>query len=170
MYRVGDLLFYGNVGVCQVIDITSCGPEGIEKEFLYYVLNPKNQSCTIFVPTHTSTYMRSILTKDEANDLIDTIPTVEIEKAPSHSLNRMEVNYKESIETHDCAVLLKLCMTIYAKKEEMQQNKRKLGAVDEKYMRRAEDLLYGELSAALEIEKDAIPQYIQDRIQGQVRL
>ena len=64
--------------------------------------------------------------------------------------------------------LVELTMSLYAKKKKTEAQKRKFGAIDERYMKRAEDLLFGELSAALEIPKGDVRQYIHDRLQGKL--
>ncbi len=38
-------------------------------------------------------------------------------------------------------------MSIYAKKQDLEAHKRKVGALDQRFMKRAEDLLFGELAA-----------------------
>lgn len=40
----------------------------------------------------------------------------------------------------------------------------KFGSVDEKYMRRGEDLLFGELAAALDISKNEAAKHVAARI------
>jgi len=60
--------------------------------------------------------------------------------------------------------LVKLSMSLRAKKQGLEQQKRKFGAVDERFMKRAEELLFGELAAALDISKDRVPEYIADRV------
>ena len=55
-------------------------------------------------------------------------------------------------------------MSLRAKKQGLEQQKRKFGAVDERFMKRAEELLFGELAAALDIPKDRVPEYIADRV------
>ena len=42
---------------------------------------------------------------------------------------------------------------------------KKIGMTDEKFLRRAEDLLFGELAVALDISRDAVRDYIGDRLQ-----
>ena len=42
-------------------------------------------------------------------------------------------------------------MSIYRKRDEVHSRKKKLGSVDLRFMKRAEDLLFGELAAALDI-------------------
>lgn len=45
-------------------------------------------------------------------------------------------------------------MSLYEKKQFQEQQKRRLGTVDEKFMRQAEELLFGKLAAALNMPKD----------------
>lgn len=72
-----------------------------------------------------------------------------------------EINeyYRSSFNTHDCEDLVKLIKNVYVKKEIAENNKKKLGKVDENYMKRAEDLLYGEFAAALKIPKENVRGY-----------
>lgn len=55
-------------------------------------------------------------------------------------------------------------MSIYAKKQELKGQKRKFGVVDERYLRQAEELLFGELAVALGIDKEEVPEYIDSRL------
>ena len=36
--------------------------------------------------------------------------------------------------------------------------------IDERFMRRAEELLFGELAVALEIEREDVPAYLAERL------
>ena len=54
--------------------------------------------------------------------------------------------------------------SIYAKKKDAESRQKKIGMTDEKFLRRAEDLLYGELAVALEIGRDEVRSYISDRL------
>jgi CarD family transcriptional regulator len=55
-------------------------------------------------------------------------------------------------------------MSLYDKRREVANEKKKFGAVNERFMKRAEDLLFGELGAALGIPRDEVPDYISSRI------
>jgi CarD family transcriptional regulator len=165
MFRVGDLVQYESTGVCRVTDIKEQEPGGKGEKQLFYVLSPLYQNCTILTPVNsTKVFMRPIISRDEAEKLIDRIPDIRAEAYHNRVLNQLAEHYKASLNTHDCADLLKLSMSIYAKKQFAEQQKRKLGAVDEKFMRRAEDLLFGELAAALNITKAEVPEYIEERV------
>lgn len=165
MYRVGDWIFYGNIGACQVTSIDSRKIPGMDKEHLYYTLNPINGDCCISTPADTGkVFMRPIISKEEAEQLISDIPSIDAPAFHSSALRQLSEHYEQMIATHDCHTLIEMTMSIHRKQEEALDRKKKLGAVDERYMRRAEDLLFGELSVALGIEKSSVESYIADRL------
>ena len=170
MYQVGDLIIYGNSGVCKVTDITNQNLTGTENEQTFYVLKPLFQNCTISTPVNTTkVFMRPIISTDEANRLIDTIPSVQPEMSNISDLRQLTAHYEAYFQTHDCADLIELSMSIYEKKQMLKEQKRKFGTIDERYMKRAEDLLFGEFSAALGIQKEDVPAYIDSRINSVMR-
>jgi hypothetical protein len=57
-------------------------------------------------------------------------------------------------------------MSIYCNQQAAQAKKKRLGMVDERYMKQAERLLYGELSAALGIPPEEVQPYIARRLAG----
>ncbi len=165
MYKVGDLVIYGSSGVCRIVDITARISKGVEQEQLYYEMSPLYQNCTIFTPVNnTKVFMRPIISELEAERLISMIPKIRAEAYHNSVTSQLTEHYKESLKTHDCFDLLKLCMSIYSKKQDLEQLNRKVGSVDEKFMKLAEELLFGELAAALNIKKEQVPAYISERI------
>lgn len=45
----------------------------------------------------------------------------------------------------------------------MAEEKKKFGAIDDNYLKKAIDMLFEEIAAAVGIEKEKMPQYIKDR-------
>ena len=64
----------------------------------------------------------------------------------------------------DCRQWISIIKTIYIRKQERSAAGKKLTATDEKYLRLAEDNLYGELGFALNKDKDEMEAYITERI------
>ena len=60
------------------------------------------------------------------------------------------------------------CNSIQAKRRQAEKHNRRLGMVDERFMKQAEQLLYGELSAALDIPYDEVQPYIASRMEALV--
>ena len=161
MYQTGDLLIYGSTGVCRVLSIDRRQDyvDGIKQDKLYYQLKPLHQGGVIYTPVDNSkVVMRPVISREEAEALIDTIPTLQ----PLTQL------YQANLRQHSCRSLLQLTMSIHAKQAQAEAQKRRLGMVDERFMKQAEQLLYGELSAALDIPYDEVQPYIASRMEALV--
>ena len=166
MYQVGELILYGGTGVCRVTEIVAKRFSRTEPEKLYYVLRPLYSSGTITTPVENGkVFTRPVISRDEAIALIDTIPSIHAEAYHNSNLQQLENHYRNELESHDCRDLLRLTMSTYQKKVEREKAKLKFGAVDRRYMERAENLLFGELAVALDIEKDSVQSFIEDRLQ-----
>ena len=61
-----------------------------------------------------------------------------------------------SVASHDCTEWVRLIKCIYNRKIKRIESGKKITAVDEKYMRLAEEALYSELAIALGVEKDKV--------------
>ena len=165
MYQSGELILYGRTGVCRVEEITSAKHHSSGEEQMYYVLRPLYQNCNITTPVdNAKVFSRPIISREEAERVIGVIPTVEPEVYHNRNLNQLREHYRTCMESFDCVDLVKLTMSLYRKKREAEDQKRKFGAVDERFMKEAEDLLFGELAAALEIPRDEVRGYIESAL------
>ena len=81
-----------------------------------------------------------------------------------HAVQALAQRYQSAMGARSCRELLELVMSIYVKQRQMQAQKRRLGQVDERYMKQAERLLYSELSAALGIPAEEVQPYIASRV------
>ena len=163
MFQPGDLVVYGSTGVCRVKELVT---RGAEKQTCY-VLEPLYQTCTISVPVDSEKVsIRPVMTRREANELIDRIPDVDAEPCHSRSIQQLTEHYKAVLNSHDRMSLVELTKSIYLKRQNALQQKRKLGTVDERFMKRAEELLFGELAVALEIPPEEVQTYISRRLSG----
>ena len=164
MYQSGELILYGRTGVCRVEEITSVREKGGRMQ-QYYVLKPLYQKCNITTPVdNDKIFSRPIISREEAERVIGSIPSVEPEVYHNRNINQLREYYRSCMETYNCQDLIKLTMSLYKKKQEAEEQKRKFGAVDERYMKEAEELLFGELAAALEMPRDEVRGYIFDTI------
>ena len=73
-------------------------------------------------------------------------------------------HYQTAVRSHNCQDLIELMMSIYAKQKQAESQKRRLGMVDERYMKQAERLLYGEFAIALELPVEEVQPYIAQRV------
>lgn len=161
MYQINDLIVFGNNGVCRVENIGTPNITGIEKDKQYYTLIPiYTRGSVIYTPVdNTKVSMRKIITKEEAEKLIDnilSIPTMNIENE-----KLIDENFKNAISSQNCEELIMVIKTVYIKQQQKNRQGKKVGQVYERYMKQAEDLLYNELAIVLDIPKEKMKDYVE---------
>ncbi len=157
MFNKGDKVFYGQTGVCVVEEISEkMLTKNIKR--LYYTLKPLyQQNNVIYAPVDSDkVFIRAIISKAEAQKLVETVP----ELCKKVLDEQGEEDYKEMLESHSCNELLELAVKIYSKKQAVKKAKKKLGFIDEKYLKRTEELLFGELAEALDIPPEEAPKVL----------
>lgn len=166
-YQVGELVLYGRNGVCRVEDInTDSVGKGEKRE--YYVLRPlyQNSSCCIRIPAdNPKVSFRPIISGEEARRLIEWMPDAEAKPYYNRNLNQLREHYRSCMENLSCENLIQFTKSLYMKKQEAEARRKKFGTVDERFMREAEELLFGEFAAALDIERANVAHYISDALQ-----
>ncbi|MDR1965962.1 MAG: CarD family transcriptional regulator [Synergistaceae bacterium] len=168
-YRIGDLIVYGGSSfVCRITDITRLDLPNVDKERLYYVLKPLHQDCVIYNPAdNENMLMRHVITKKDAENIIDMVRNEAPEPYQGSEIRQIAEHCKSILNTRDCAKLMELTMSIHSKKQFLLEHSRKLNTQEEMFMRQAEDMLFGELSVALDIPREQVKSYIARRISGQ---
>lgn len=164
MFEIGQYVICGNKGACVIEDIATLDISGVDKGKKYYVLKPLYVSAsTVYVSVDAPLSMRKILTGQEALQLIKKIP--EISGIEIQNERLAEKDYKECLKAGNSEMLVKLIKTIYLRKQKRLEAGRKETAVDSKYFKIAEDMLYGELAVALQIERKEVLKYITEQLQ-----
>lgn len=160
MYKIGEFIIYGNDGVCEVENVGLLNMSGIDKDRYYYTLKPVNKSGKIFTSVDTGVFMRLISTCEEVQQLIELIPSIKGVECNEKNTRLLQPYYEKFIKTHDCIDLLALISGFYNKKTDGK----KMGQIDEKYMRIAQGLIKDEFSAALGIPIEEVESYITEKI------
>ena len=166
LYEIGALIVYGGEGVCRVADIGVPKLTGVNKQRQYYTLKPLYREGTIYAPVDAKVFMRPVITREEALALIRQIPDVEPEIYENSNLRFLNEHYQSQLQNYSCAGLVKLIRSTRAKRELMISRGKKLGLVDERYMKRAEDMLHGELAVTLDIQRSDVPAYIKNTLEA----
>ena len=151
MFEIGEYIVYGVKGVCRIEDITHIDISGADKDRLYYVLAPVGDgSGRIYAPTDNQKItMRKVISREQL-----WVPDD----------RQREARYKEAMNTCDYRAWVSIVKTLYIRKQERTAQGKKITALDERYMRTAENELYSELSLTLGIPKDEMEQYIRERL------
>ena len=162
MFKKGEYILYGTVGVCQVEGILK--PDFSNNDKVYYSLVPKfDQDTTIYIPVDSpKVKMREIMTRQEAEQFILALPSVAC-KRYANDKERPQV-YRQVLESGDCVELPSMIKEI----SEMEQHRRGKGkplSIRERDgVKSARKLLFGELATALDICPEEIPDYITSQI------
>lgn len=164
MFEVGEYIVYGVKGVCRIEDITHIDISGVDKNRLYYVLAPIGENGgRIYAPTdNRKVMMRKVISKEEANQLIEELPQIELLWVPDDK--QREARYKEALGTCDYRAWVSIVKTLYLRKQERVAQGKKVTSLDERYMRTAENELYSELALTLGIPKAQMESYIKEQL------
>ncbi len=159
MFEENDYVVYKK-DVCKIREIKHNVMNGND----YYILLPiDDDSLVIDVPVDNRMgYLRNIVTKEEAEKIIDKIKNVE----PLENINdkNIENTYKELLYSGSHEDLIKIIKTSYLRNESRINNKKKISDKDAKYFELAEKYLYNELSIALNKTFDETKEYIINKM------
>ncbi len=158
MYQIGDIVVYGTEGIAEIGEV-------IEREFggkmmQYFVLHPlEKKTETVYVPIENEkamSKMRSVLSPEEAERLIEELPQ---EKAPwiRNDRERQKV-YRDMLLYGSSKDVLSMARALYLHQIEQLKHGKKLHASDERFMRDAEKMIFGELAYALGVTREDILQ------------
>ena len=168
MFQVNDVVIYGHHGFCEITNVGTLKMPMADQEKLYYTLRPVyHKESSVYAPVENrKIVMRSVITKEEAENLIQNIPRIETVWIVNEKAR--EVQFKEAMQTCDCEELVKIIKTLYLRKQQRLESGKKVTVVDEKYFRQAEDKLYEELAYALGMEKKQVGTYISQHMEEKV--
>ena len=165
MYQKGEYVIYGNNGICRVEEIgvpvgTPMAHSGKE----YYTLTPVFGSGNIYAPLDTKVFMRPILTKEQAEQLIEQIPDIREESFEGKDVRELSEKYKSCLDTHQCKDLIKLIKTVYLKEKAVVESGKKLAKTEQEFAKLAKELLHREFSIVLEMPYEKVEAYIIEKV------
>lgn len=164
MFQKGEYIVYGHQGICLVEDITHLGISGANKEKLYYVLVPLHiKGSHIYYPIdRENANARELMTREEAEELVREIP--ELPELAVIMDKLREDSYKKALYSGDSRQWMSMVKTLQLRRKDRQANGKRIASVDERYLKLAEDLLYGELAFVLEMEREEVQILVRERV------
>ena len=163
MYQVGELVVYGATGVCRVEELTHL--PGGDRGRQYYLLKPLWQDGVIYAPVDSEKVpIRPVISRKEAEALVDQMPGSQAAVCRGATVQALAQQYQSAVRDGGHQALIEMMKAIYLKRGQAEAKNRRLGMVDERYMKQAERLLYGELATALEMPFDEVADYIAARL------
>ena len=105
------------------------------------------------------------MTKEEAQNLIRQIPEIDGDVCTERNPANLRIHYEASLQSHECLELIRMIKGIRRKTRETEKKGRKMGQVDQRYRKKAEGLLHGELAIALGIPREEVEDYIHSALE-----
>ena len=159
MYKSGDVIVYGR-DVYRIKDVK----DNYLFDKTYYIMNPiDDDSLVTSVSVDTTSYLRDVITKEEAEELIAKIPSIEIVQASDRDI---EYEYKQLLRENTLEALIKIIKTTYMRNMMRQNQNKRISEKDEQYFNQAERRLYNELSISLHLTFDDTKQYVIDSVEA----
>lgn len=163
MFEKGNYVVHTSDGICEISDIVMMNMSGVDRE--YYVLIPiEEKSAKIYMPVDTAEKrVRLAMKKDEVWKLIKEIKAVE--EAFVENEKERERIYRDAITSCNPRRLIGIMKTLYIRRQERLQSGKKSTAMDDRYFKLAEKLLYSEMALVLGVPKEEVEQIIEAHIE-----
>ena len=158
MYEIGQKIIYGESGVCTVEQIAPLSISGADPNKLYYHLSPLIGSGTYFSPVDSGAFMRPVIDRQSAESLIRSIPDIEPAICNDSRFNHVDAFYKELFKLHTPEAMVSIIKGLYIRMSEKKTRSTRVEAT----MKRAKEILHGELSIALSIPYADVEAYIKE--------
>ena len=164
MFQAGDVIVCGTHGVCRVEKVGPLSSAVADRDRLYYTLKPLyERGSVVFTPVdNEKMVIRPVISREEALRLIDGIR--DAEALGIEDERKREQNYKTALKSCRAEELVKMIKTINARKRSRAARGKKATDADSRYVKLAEDYLYGELAISLDLERDQVKAFIRERI------
>ena len=161
MFQIGELVVYGGEGVCRVEAIGVPAIAGMDKQRQYYTLQPLYRSGQVLTPVDTRVLMRPVMTAEAARAFIASLPDLPPQAPPEGGMRIAKEHYHAVCTTYDCAAMAALIKHTAHRRRWAVSHGKKVSQLDERFTKRAEDQLYGELAVALSLARDDVEGYIR---------
>lgn len=165
MFQPGEFVVYGSSGVCEVVGVGPLESKAADPNRSYYTLQPVFELEKIYTPVDGGVFIRPVMTREQAEAFIREIPTMGEDLCTEKNPASLRGHYEATLQSHQCRELVRLIRGIRHKCRETEKKGRKMGQVDQRYRKKAEGLLHGELAVALGISVDQVESYIQQVVQ-----
>ena len=160
MYSIGDKIIYGENGVCTVDRIAALPMAGSPRDKMYYHLSPFVGTGVYFAPVDSNVFMRPVISREEAEALIDAMPGIPPAICNDSRFNHVDAFYRELFKQHSNEALVSVIKGLQCRMAEKKTRSTRAEAT----MKRAKDILHGELSVALDMDVRQVEDYIIERI------
>ena len=160
MFQRDQYVYYASGGICRVTDVQLSPLDGMPPDRQYYVLHSLHEpNGVMYIPVNSDTvFLRRLLTKEEAQSLVQEIP--EVSPIVEPNAKALRVKYAESMRKHDPTEWVKVIKTVYQRGRALPSSSR-ISETERTFAEDAKRYLNVELSLALEVPVQEMEHYIQ---------
>jgi len=165
VFSVCDIVNYGTVGVCRIIDVTEREFGGESREF--YVLKPVyDDKSTVYVPVGNQKLvdkMKRVLTAEEVYEMIRCLPQASSAWIEDERVREKE--YRNILQSGSREEMVRMIKALHTHREQQALKGKKLRIADERVLKEAERILYDEFALVLEIRPDQVIPFIFQQLE-----
>lgn len=164
MFQKNDYVFYESEGICLVSDILRSPLEGMPKDKDYYLLRSiYSRNGVLYVPVdNDKIYMRAILKKEEAEELVSEIP--KLEEIEAEDSKKLRATYIELLQSHQPQNWVRILKTVRSRLRNSIANGQRISDTERSVAENAKRFLHSELALALNLEENEVEDYIRTRL------
>ena len=164
MFQKDEYVFYESEGICLVSDILTSPLPGMPADRQYYLLRPlKNKSGVVYVPVDSDkVYLRRILNRDEAEALVNEIPSVE--EISAEDSKKLRTAYADLLKTHLPKDWVRIIKTVRSRLTDAIPRGLRISDTERNAAESARRFLHTELALALQLDESEVESYIESRL------
>lgn len=165
MFQIEDYVFYESGGICRIADVQISPLAGMPPECKYYVLQSVGENNgTMYVPVNAKgIFLRKLLSREDAERLIDDIKGIAVFEEPSSKLLR--ARYIEAMHTHQPREWVRVLKTVHHRVNADPLRPTRISDTERAFGEAAKRYLYTELSIAFDIKESEVEDFIIGRVQ-----
>ena len=159
MYSVGEFIVHPGQGVCKVEGV-------VEEPMAVYQLMPIGQrhALRISFPLASADKLRPVLSRDEAMQIIEGYPTMQLDPFVGKSNALEEEHFRQKIRTGTCKDSVRIVKTFRQRIADTRARNKKPPVVYERILKQASQRSLEELAVALEMTPDDVRVLFEQRI------
>jgi len=145
MLEIGAVVVKAGEGVCRIDSVITMDVPNKGKDVPYFLLIPvADPKVRVYLPADGEhPEIRPVMTSEEAEELIDRIPSVLPLEIPTEKMR--EQIYRDEVRSCDPLRVAAVIRTLYRRGEERSANGKRSTALDDRYLTLAEKALYSEI-------------------------
>ncbi len=166
MFKTGDLIFYSSTGVCKVVAVGPPDIKGMSRNVDYYTLEPLSESHRemIYVPVNSKAFMRQVLSRREVMDFIEQVKGIKPVYPRGRNPKAIRDFYSGLINSCKSENLLQVIVSLTVKKRENRSLNKQLNRTQASFLRRAQEIIFGEFSLVLDKTQEEVRDMIESNI------